>query len=133
MPGGYATCVPTGVVVPRFLTSTPTMVRSSEDISDTLNVALACAAAFQAVHVQNAREPGSIASVALPGLGAATGRVPPRVCANLMWTAFRLFGDYEFPSLRGMRAALREQLGDIDALPETTRVRVKMPATTGDP
>ena len=45
------------------------MVTSSEDVSDTMNVALACAAAFQAVHMQNAREPGSIASIALPGLG----------------------------------------------------------------
>ena len=70
---GHATCVPTGKTQPSFLISTPTMAGSSEDISDTLNVALACAAAFQAVHMQNAREPGSIQSVALPGLGANTG------------------------------------------------------------
>src|SRR4051795_4031584 len=111
MPGGYATCVPTGVVVPRFLISTPTMVRSSEDVSGTLNVALACAAAFQAVHVQNARAPGSITSVALPGLGTATGRVPVRVCANLMWTGHALFKDYAFGDFETMRAALLDQLG----------------------
>src|SRR5262245_18851820 len=46
MPVGYATCVPTNAPVPRFLISTPTMTSSNEDISDTLNVALACAAAF---------------------------------------------------------------------------------------
>ena len=50
--------VRTGAVAPAYLISTPTMTASSEDISDTLNVALACAAAFQAVHMQNAREPG---------------------------------------------------------------------------
>src|SRR5436305_6715711 len=47
LPLGHATCVPTGAVQPAFLISTPTMVASSEDISDSLNVALACAAAFQ--------------------------------------------------------------------------------------
>src|SRR5437764_554559 len=83
MPVGYATCVPTGSARPAFLISTPTMTGSSDDISDTLNVALACAAAFQAIHMQNAREPDSLASVALPGLGANTGRVPPEICADL--------------------------------------------------
>ena len=81
LPVGHATCVPTGRPSPRFLISTPTMVKSSEDISDSLNVALACAAALQAVHMQNAKEPGSIQSVALPGLGANTGRVPVEICA----------------------------------------------------
>jgi len=41
MPIGFATCVETGVAVPKFLISTPTMVGSSDDISATLNVALA--------------------------------------------------------------------------------------------
>jgi O-acetyl-ADP-ribose deacetylase (regulator of RNase III) len=62
LPVGFATCVPTGSDWPRYLISTPTMVASSEDISDSLNVALACAAAFQAVHMQNAREPGDSVS-----------------------------------------------------------------------
>ena len=68
LPVGHATCVPTSCPNPVYLISTPTMHASSEDISDTLNVALACAAAIQAVRVQNSREPGSIRSVALPGL-----------------------------------------------------------------
>jgi hypothetical protein len=89
------------------------MAASSEDISDTLNVALACAAAFQAVHMQNAREPGSIRSVALPGLGANTGKVPVEICADLMWTAHNLFREEEFTSFADMRAALEEQLGDL--------------------
>jgi len=35
MPIGYATCVPTNRNLPRFLISTPTMVGSSDDVSDT--------------------------------------------------------------------------------------------------
>src|SRR5205807_6911022 len=106
-------CVPTALDVPRYLISTPTMHASSQDISDTLNVALACAAAFQAVHMQNAREPGSIRSVALPGLGANTGKVPVEICADLMWTGYNLFRDREFSDYAEMRKALEEQLGDL--------------------
>lgn len=113
MPLGYATCVPTGAHQPRYLISTPTMVQSSEDVSDTLNVALGCAAAFQAVHMQNALEPGGIRSVALPGLGANTGKVPVEICADLMWTAYHLFREREFTDYVSMRAALEEILGDL--------------------
>lgn len=119
MPVGHATCVPTGANVPRYLISTPTMVASSEDVSDTLNVALACAAAFQAVHMQNAREPGSIRSVALPGLGANTGRVPVEICADLMWTGYNLFRRREFTDFAAMRAALQEELGDLGPMTGT--------------
>jgi O-acetyl-ADP-ribose deacetylase (regulator of RNase III) len=127
MPVGCATCVPTGAATPRYLISTPTMTRSAESVRGTLNVALACAAAFQAVHMQNAREPGSVRSLALPGLGAATGRVPSRRCASLMWTGFKLFEDYEFTDFGTMRAALLDQLSGIDALPVNARVRVRPP------
>jgi O-acetyl-ADP-ribose deacetylase (regulator of RNase III) len=113
LPVGHATCVPTGMSAsrPAFLISTPTMIASSEDISDTLNVALACAAAFQAVHMQNARAPGSIGSVALPGLGANTGRVPVEICADLMWTGYDLFRRRAFEDFGAMRAALEAELG----------------------
>ena len=113
LPVGHATCVATDEPLPRFLISTPTMVSSSEDISETMNVALAAAAAFQAVHMQNERLPGSIRSVALPGLGAATGRVPVEICADLMWTAYDLFREHAFSDFAAMRAALEEQLGDL--------------------
>jgi O-acetyl-ADP-ribose deacetylase (regulator of RNase III) len=133
LPVGSATCVPTGGLHPRFLISTPTMVQSSEDVSDTLNVALACAAAFQAVHMQNQIEPGSITSVALPGLGARTGRVPPRVCANLMWTAYTLFREYVFLDYDTLRSAVLTQLGSgvIEHVPETERVRIEVPEELG--
>jgi O-acetyl-ADP-ribose deacetylase (regulator of RNase III) len=129
LPVGCATCVPTGASVPRFLISTPTMESSAEDISETLNVALACAAAFQMVHIQNRRAPGSITSVALPGLGASTGGVPVRVCANLMWTGYTLFGDCEFRNFATMRAALLEQLGAVKTWAEETRIRINVPTT----
>lgn len=113
LPIGHAVCVPTGHLIPGHVISTPTMVGSSDDISDTLNVALACAAAFQMVHMQNAREPGSIRSVALPGLGANTGRVPPEICADLMWTAYDIFRRQEFTDFGVMRQALEAELGDL--------------------
>jgi O-acetyl-ADP-ribose deacetylase (regulator of RNase III) len=118
LPVGHATCVPTGMDVPRYLISTPTMHASSQDISDTLNVALACAAAFQAVHMQNALEPGSIRSVALPGLGANTGKVPVEICADLMWTGYNLFRDRVFTDYAALREALEEQLGELDPSPK---------------
>ena len=133
LPVGSATCVPTGSATPRFLISTPTMVKSAENVSDTMNVALACAAAFQAIHMQNARDPDSITSVALPGLGARTGRVPPRVCANLMWTGYALFRDHPFASFDDLRAVLLAQLGDVDARPETERVRIQVPEPPPEP
>jgi O-acetyl-ADP-ribose deacetylase (regulator of RNase III) len=113
MPVGCATCVPTGRTRPSRLISTPTMTNSSEDISDTMNVALACAAAFQAVHIQNQREPGSIGSVALPGLGAQTGRVPVEICADLMWSGYNLFRRRAFAGFTQMRDALEAELGDL--------------------
>jgi len=124
LPVGHAVCVPTGQMQPRYLISTPTMVGSSEDISDTLNVALACAAAFQAVHMQNSAEPGSIRSVALPGLGANTGKVPVEICADLMWTAYQLFREREFDDFGAMRATLEETLGELNPMSGT----VKSPA-----
>jgi len=113
MPVGTATCVETGADQPRFLISTPTMVGSSDDISASLNVALACCAAFQMVHMHNTEHGGQIRSIALPGLGAATGRTPVEICADLMWTAYNLFREKEFSSFAEMRAALEEILGDL--------------------
>ena len=113
LPIGHATSVPTDEPVPRYLISSPTMITSSEDISDTMNVVLAAAGAFQAVHMQNAKLPGSIRSVAMPGLGAATGRTPVAICADLMWTAYNLFRDAAFRDFASMRAALEKELGDL--------------------
>lgn len=113
MPVGGAVCVETGRATPRFLISTPTMLESAEDVSATMNVALACAAAFQAVAMQNARAPGSVRSLAMTGLGTGTGRVPFAVCADLMWTAWNLFAHRTFASFDEVRAALEAELGDL--------------------
>ncbi|MFL9679890.1 macro domain-containing protein [Streptomyces sp. KL110A] len=130
MPVGSAVCVPSGATVPRFVISTPTMVASSQNVSETLNVAMACAAAFQAVHRQNRKAPGSIRSVALVGMGARTGRVPARVCANLMWTGYTLFHDHWFQDDDELRATITAQLAGIDQAPHTTRVRIVPPGGT---
>ncbi|MFF6885910.1 macro domain-containing protein [Streptomyces sp. NPDC012421] len=127
MPVGSAVCVPSGATVPRFVISTPTMVASSQNVSETLNVAMACAAAFQAVHRQNRKAPGSVRSVALVGMGARTGRVPARVCANLMWTGYTLFHDHWFEDDDELRATITAQLSGIEQRPHTTRVRITPP------
>jgi O-acetyl-ADP-ribose deacetylase (regulator of RNase III) len=127
LPVGSAVCVPSGAVNPRFLISTPTMETSSQNVSETLNVALACAAAFQAIHWQNKAAPGSIGSVALVGMGARTGRVPARVCANLMWTGYTLFNDYRFEDYDDLRSTVLAQLDDIENAPEEKRVRIAPP------
>lgn len=131
LPVGSAVCVPSGATVPRYLISTPTMVQSSQNVSATLNVALACAAAFQAVHRQNRRAPGSIRSVALVGMGARTGRVPARVCANLMWTGYTLFHDHWFEDDDELRATITAQLGGIENAPVEERVRIVPPKAAG--
>jgi hypothetical protein len=90
-------------------------------------VALACAAAFQAIHLQNRSEPDSIRSVALPGLGASTGGVPASTCANLMWTGYHLFADYQFRDFPAMRAALDEQLAELEINSGTSPMRIQLP------
>ncbi|MCN9243797.1 macro domain-containing protein [Streptomyces sp. RY43-2] len=127
LPVGSAVCVASGAVKPRFLISTPTMETSSQNVSETLNVALACAAAFQAIHQQNKKAPGSIQSVALVGMGARTGRVPARVCANLMWTGHTLFHDYSFEDYDDLRRTIVAQLDDIESAPVEKRVRIAPP------
>ncbi|MFF8279638.1 ADP-ribosyltransferase domain-containing protein [Streptomyces lateritius] len=127
LPVGSAVCVPSGAAVPRFVISTPTMRQSSQNVSETMNVALACAAAFQAVHLQNRTKPGSIRSVALVGMGARTGQVPAQVCANLMWTGYTLFHDHGFADYDELRAAVLGQLDDIENAGPGRRVRISVP------
>lgn len=130
MPVGVATCVETGRATPRYLISAPTMSGVADNVSATLNVALACGAALQAVREQNRRVAGSIKSVAVPGMGAGTGQVPVAVCADLMWTAWNLFNAHDFDSFADMRAALEAELGDLGPAPvvaPTTPCRTRGP------
>ena len=77
--------------------------------------------------MQNAREPGSIRSVALPGLGANTGRVPVEICADLMWTGYNLFRRRAFDDFAAMRAALEEELGDLGPTASSGKPKAKPP------
>ena len=131
MPLGYATCVPTGAPRPEWLISTPTMVGRSDDVSDTLNVALACAAAFQMVRMQNRLSPASIGSVALPGLGANTGKVPVEICADLMWTAYNLVSTQDFVGFPDMRQALEAELGALGNAPPAPLKTPNFPGVKG--
>jgi O-acetyl-ADP-ribose deacetylase (regulator of RNase III) len=114
MPVGYATCVPTGRQKPSWLISTPTMASAAEVIRDTLNVALSCCAAFQAVVAHNSKHADGIGSLALPGLGAGTGRVSPEACAELMWAAYGLFCRHYFEDFESMRATLEAEVKGLD-------------------
>lgn len=132
LPIGYATCVSTRRAHPAFVISTPTMFESCDDVRDTLNAACAAAAAFQAVHMQNTRVPGSVRSVAIPGLGAGTGRVSPEICAELMWIGYDLFREQAFDDFAAMRAALEERLGDLGpAVRPQAAYRARMAAMHG--
>jgi O-acetyl-ADP-ribose deacetylase (regulator of RNase III) len=122
MPLGAAACAPTGRLLPSYLIATPTMHGPADNISATMNVALACAAALQAARLQNAVAPGSIRTIAMPGLGAGTGCVAPAVCADLMYAAWKLFEGRSFDGLHDLRAALENELGDLGPLPPTPAV-----------
>ena len=130
-PVGCATCVSTAGLSapatgpqPRYLISAPTMSGSSERVSGTLNTALAFGAAIQAARMQDAAEPGSIRTVAVPGLGASTGRVPPETCALQMFAAYELMRDHAFEDFADMRAALLATLAPLAARSRGRRVRV---------
>lgn len=112
LPVGSATCVATGFEGPRFLISTPTF-RAGGSGSEVVDVALACGAALQAVAMQNRLTPGAIQHVAMPGLGANTGRVPPEVCADLMWTAYNLLRHNDFVDFADMQRGLLGELGEL--------------------
>jgi hypothetical protein len=61
-------------------------------------------------------------------MGAATGRVPPQVCANLMWSGYTLFNDHYFRDYGDLRTTIREQLGEAESRPQE-RFRFKPPTT----
>lgn len=87
-PVGTSMLVPTGHPEHPWLAHTPTM-RVPLDIRGTDQVYLAMLAMLREVHHHNRRgTTPPIRVVACPGLGTATGRVPPREAARQMWTAF---------------------------------------------
>jgi len=111
LPADHAVTVPTKHANPRFVVAVSSTPTHPQGVDDVLRVALASAAALQAVHMQNALAPGSIKTIALPRLGVPA--VPPGRRAELMWTAVELFRQAELPDFKVMRLALTELLADI--------------------
>jgi O-acetyl-ADP-ribose deacetylase (regulator of RNase III) len=127
MPIGTAACVETGRTQPAYLISTPTMNQSAEDISETYNVAYSCVAALWAVQAQNERAPGSIRSVALPGLGTGTGRVSVDVCAELMFAAFEVIRDSNATDFAELALQMSDYLGDSQGVAWARTNKVRTP------
>lgn len=96
---GQAVVMPTGSGRVHHVIVAPTM-RVPEDISDTVNVYLAMRAILLAADDYNSTaEPGqSIRTLAVPGLGAGVGKMPPVRAAQQMWMAYRsvVMGDREW-------------------------------------
>lgn len=84
---GQAVVVETNHPEIPFLVSAPTM-RVPEVIANTVNVYLAFRAALRAVRDFNLRHSNAIQSVLCPGLGTATGAMPPERCAKQMRMAY---------------------------------------------
>lgn len=89
-PVGTSFIIETGNKLHPYLAHTPTM-RVPMAIDRTENVYAAMWAMLLAVDQYNRRQLGKIESVACPGLGTATGRMPPREAARQMATAYRWY------------------------------------------
>jgi O-acetyl-ADP-ribose deacetylase (regulator of RNase III) len=87
LPIGLALLLQTGDVEVPYLVSAPTM-RAPVSVAATLNAYLAFRAVLRVIQRHNERHPGSIQSVACPGLGTGTGELPPAVCARQMREAY---------------------------------------------
>ncbi|HEU5088270.1 MAG TPA: macro domain-containing protein [Roseiflexaceae bacterium] len=112
---GQALVMPTGSQRLRYVVVAPTM-RVPEDISATTNVYLATRAILLACdeHNRAAKDVNEqIRSVAIPGLGAGVGKMPPERVAFQMWNAYRVLvqGDTEWTtSLEKQSAQHRKML-----------------------
>jgi O-acetyl-ADP-ribose deacetylase (regulator of RNase III) len=72
-------------------------MRAPVSIAQTLNVYLAFRAALRAVRSFKQQRPGSIKSVACPGMGTGTGEMPVGICAKQMREAWNeVEGGQEF-------------------------------------
>jgi O-acetyl-ADP-ribose deacetylase (regulator of RNase III) len=87
LPIGLALVLDTGSDDVQFLVAAPTL-RAPVSVANTLNAYLAFRAVLRAVRRQNERVPGSIRSVACPGLGTGTGEIPEGICARQMRAAW---------------------------------------------
>ena len=81
LPVGHGTCVPTGKARPAFLISTPTMTDPPRTSAIRSTWRWPARGVPGGAHAERPRA-GQYQSVALPGLGAQTGRVPEEICAT---------------------------------------------------
>jgi O-acetyl-ADP-ribose deacetylase (regulator of RNase III) len=88
LPVGLAVAIETGAPDIRYLICAPTL-RAPVSVAGTLSAYLAFRAALRVVRRLNAADPGTIRSIACPGLGTGTGEVPERMCAKQMHAAYR--------------------------------------------
>ncbi len=84
---GQACVIPTTHTIP-FVISAPTMRVPTFIGRKSINVYLASKAIFNCVNNWNTTNEQQINTVAIPGLGTGTGRVPYDICANQMLKAY---------------------------------------------
>ncbi len=87
LPIGLALVMDTGLDEVPFLVVAPTL-RAPVSIAQTLNAYLSFRAVLRAVRKYNEQRPGSISSVACPGMGTGTGEMPVGICAKQMRAAW---------------------------------------------
>ena len=96
LPIGLALVLETGAADIPFLVAAPTM-RAPVNVAQTLNAYLSFRAVLRAVRRFNEQRPGSIGSVACPGMGTGTGEMPAAICAKQMRAAWdEVEGDQPF-------------------------------------
>lgn len=87
LPIGLALVLETGATDIRFLIAAPTL-RAPVSVANTLNAYLSFRAVLRAIRRHNDRHPGSIRTVACPGMGTGTGEMPVTICARQMRAAW---------------------------------------------
>jgi O-acetyl-ADP-ribose deacetylase (regulator of RNase III) len=105
LPIGLALLIETSDKEIPYLISAPTM-RAPVNVSATLNAYLAFRAVLRVVERHNQQYPGSIKSVACPGLGTGTGEMSAYVCAKQMREAYSEVIDGKFFQPSGVNDAL---------------------------
>jgi O-acetyl-ADP-ribose deacetylase (regulator of RNase III) len=105
LPVGLALLIETSDKEIPYLISAPTM-RAPVNVSTTLNAYLAFRAVLRVVERHNQQYPGSIQSVACPGLGTGTGEMSAYVCAKQMREAYNEVIEGKFFQPSGVNDAL---------------------------
>lgn len=118
---------------PRYLVAAATMVGEGDDISRTINSALACAAAFQAIYTAVARSGNLVETVAIPGLGGGTGKVSPQKVAEMLHVGYTLFRRRRYADTSSLLDALKEELRARATVLLTQSLPVPAPAPASAP